>query len=235
MKKPNPSFQARGVLFDLDGVIALSEEIKSDTHVQTCLKMGGKPSPELNELYKDVIGTSSLAARRAFLRCAGLETTPEMLQSYQQIYRGIFRERLADIKCNRGVSELLQSLKSRGYLIGLVSSSRLEVIAAILENNGVDHYFSAIVSSEIVDTVKPSPEPYLKALELLGLDECTESVLVIEDSWSGITAAKNAGLKVIALRHPMNDKQDLTGADDFIDSLVDDRLHEILECFLDTK
>lgn len=229
MEKNKRSQQNRCVLFDLDGVIARSEEIKSEIHVQTCLELGGTPSPELHGLYKEVMGTSSLEARRAFLRCACLEPSPEMIQSYQDVYRGIFSGRLDDIRCTQGAEDLLRRLKSYGCRIGLVSSSRSEVIQTILANNGVDHYFSAVVSSEMVDSHKPSPEPYLKALELLGFDDATENVLVIEDSWSGITAAKNAGLTVIALRHDMNEKQNLEGADHFVDSLEDERLWEIIE------
>ena len=235
MQKSDNSQKSRCVLFDFDGVVAASEGVKSDTHVQTCLRLGGTPSVKLNELYKDVMGRPSLESRYAFLECARIEPSPEIIQSYQDIYRSIYRDRLADIRCTPGVEKILHTLQSRGCQIGLVSSSRIEVIDIILKNNRVDHFFSAIVSSEIVPDLKPSPKPYLKALEMLGFDRAPENVLVIEDTQPGITAAKNAGLKAIALRHHLNERQNLEKADYFFDSLEDDRLLQLIDKFVDNQ
>ncbi len=64
---------------------------------------------------------------------------------------------------------------------------------------------------------KPAPDCYLQAMKTLGLDN--SDLVVIEDSRTGILAAKRAKLKVIALTDDrMNIDQSL--ADYRIDNLI---------------
>ncbi|MDM1334440.1 HAD-IA family hydrolase, partial [Acinetobacter indicus] len=58
-------------------------------------------------------------------------------------------------------------------------------------------YFQTIVSSEHVEHGKPAPDVYLRAAHNLGSQprEC----LVVEDSFTGVTAGKNAKMTVVAI------------------------------------
>ncbi len=56
-----------------------------------------------------------------------------------------------------------------------------------------------LVSADDVSRMKPSPDGYLRAAELL--DVPAQHCLVVEDSSSGIRAARAAGMGVIAISH----------------------------------
>ncbi len=75
-----------------------------------------------------------------------------------------------------------------------------------------------IISGEDCTAHKPAPEIYLRALEGLGLSP--EEAFAVEDSPTGIAAAKNAGLRVYALK-PRHGKMDQSAATAVIGKLTD--------------
>ena len=220
------------ILFDLDGVIALSEVQKSEAHVETVLELNGTPSQKLIKLYADVIGLSYEETRDRFLECGDLVATPEVKKAYRELYRSIYRTKLQDVKLAPGAQQLLQVLSGRRYRIGLVSSAHAEEVTMILGRNQIEHFWGAIVTADSVKAHKPAPDPYLRALELLDLENRPALAIVFEDTWAGITAAKAAGLKVFAVRHQFNHKQKLNEAERIFDSLDDDQVLPTIEKYL---
>ncbi len=220
------------VLFDLDGVIISSEEQKSEAHIQTVLKLGGRRSQKLSELYVDVIGLSYEETRDRFLECGGIPATPDIQASYRGIYGSIYHELLQGVNLTPGARQLLQALTDRRYRVGLVSSAHLEEVKVILGRHEIAPFFEAIVSADSVENHKPAPDPYLKALEVLGLGQTPHLAVAFEDTRAGISAAQAAGLKVFAVRHRHNRKQNFTGAERIFDSLADDRILPTIEASL---
>ena len=220
------------VLFDLDGVIASSEIQKSETHIETVLKLNGTPSQRLTELYVDVIGLSYEETRDRFLECGQIIATPETLESYRSIYGSVYRSKLEAVNLTPGARRLLQTLTNRRYRIGLVSSAHAEEVTSILRRHRIETFFQTTVHADSVKNHKPSPDPYLEALKSLGLKQTPELAVVFEDTWAGIFAARAAHLKVFAVRHRLNHKQDLNDADRIFDSLADVRILPTLEKYL---
>lgn len=220
------------ILFDLDGVIASSEVKKSEAHVQTVLKLGGTSSQRLKELFGEVIGLSYEETRDRFLECGNIFATPEIKEAYRGTYNSIYRSKLEDVGLAPGARHLLQTFSSRRYRIGLVSSAHPEEVAVILRRNKVDHFFDVIITAHSVSNHKPAPDPYLKALELLGLQRTPNLAVVFEDTWAGVTAAKAARLKVFAVRHPLNHNQNLNEAERVFDSLADDQILPTIDAYL---
>jgi HAD superfamily hydrolase (TIGR01509 family) len=79
-------------------------------------------------------------------------------------------------------------LHGRYRMAVVSSSSRLEVETA-LEVAGIRQYFAALVCGREAGQLKPAPDPYLKAAELLQ----SKRPLVVEDSEAGIASAQAAG------------------------------------------
>lgn len=104
---------------------------------------------------------------------------------------------------------------SRHFLIGLATSSRMEKMNMMMEQQGLKRYFTAIVTGGEVHHGKPSPDIFLLAAEKLEVDP--KKCLVFEDTISGIRAAKNAGMKCIAIS-TTHKREELTEADLVIDS-----------------
>jgi beta-phosphoglucomutase-like phosphatase (HAD superfamily) len=105
-------------------------------------------------------------------------------------------------------------------------------VSTILKRSQVDHFFQAVVTADSVKNHKPAPDPYCKALEYLHLEQTPNLAIAFEDTWTGIVAAKAAQLRVFAVRHRLNHKQNLNEAEKVFDSLEDDRIILTIEEYL---
>ena len=231
-QQPGNRLRREAILFDLDGVIVSSEVQKSETHVETVVQLGGTPSRKLTELYIDVIGLSYEETRDRFLACGNIVPTSEIKEAYRGIYRRIYHSKIEDMKLAPGAQQLLTILSNRRYRIGLVSSAHPDEVTTILTKNQVEHFFQAVVTADSVKNHKPAPDPYCKALELLRLKQTPNLAIAFEDTWTGIVAAKAAQLKVFAVRHHLNYKQNLNEAERIFHSLEDDQIILIIEEYL---
>lgn len=95
------------------------------------------------------------------------------------------------------VRPTLDLLQEKGIRLGLVTSSYQTTVDVVLGNHGILDYFEFFITREKVQQAKPNAEPYLLALSKLSLD--STSVLAIEDTITGTTSAKAAGLNCIAV------------------------------------
>ena len=232
IKQKGDRRRSEAILFDLDGVIASSEVKKSEAHVETVLQLGGTFSRKLSTLFGNVIGLSYEETRDRFLECANIAATPEIKEAYSGLYRSLYCNKVADVELAPGAKNLLQLFSQRGYRIGLVSSAHPDEVAEILRRNHIGHFFDVIITARSVKNHKPAPDPYLKALELLGLQDTPHLAIVFEDTWPGIAAAKAARLKVFAVRHTLNRNQNLSEAELILDSLADDQILSAIKAYL---
>jgi HAD superfamily hydrolase (TIGR01509 family) len=206
--------RARGALFDLDGVLVSTEELKALAHTETVAGYGGRLDPwqyraEMGRAYDDVID--------AFIRRTGIDADPaDYSKAFRSAYLDLLRARL---QLTPGAADLLQALNEQGYRLAVVSSSLRWMMDEILGRTRLDLFFHTVVSAEDVREEKPSPEPYELALKRLALEP--RNAVVFEDTQSGVTSGSRAGVKVIAVRHEYNVDHDLSRAAMVLDSLAD--------------
>jgi HAD superfamily hydrolase (TIGR01509 family) len=97
-----------------------------------------------------------------------------------------------------GARELIRNLHLAGVPMALVSASpRALVDAALSHVKPIP--FKATISSDDVLNTKPDPEGYLKAARMLDVD--IRNSLILEDSATGVAAARASGARVIAVPH----------------------------------
>ena len=113
----------------------------------------------------------------------------------------------------------MAELRRRGIKIGLASSSVWESVDRMLETTGASDFIDHAISGEDCSAYKPDPEVYQKALAALGLNP--DETIAVEDSPTGIAAAKNAGLRVYALRQHYDPPMDQSAAEAVIERLSD--------------
>jgi putative hydrolase of the HAD superfamily len=146
--------------------------------------------------------------------------------AYEQQDRSI-RDRLP---ANDGVTELLTALTAAGVPIGIASSSSRGWLDRHIGRLGLLEHFGTLVGSDLVGGVsKPAPDVYLKACADLGADPARS--VALEDSAHGATAAKAAGMKVVAVPTRITVHNDFAHADLVVDSLIDltvDRLAALI-------
>jgi beta-phosphoglucomutase len=100
--------------------------------------------------------------------------------------------------------------------VAVVSGAFRAEIAPVVEAAGIAGELGTIVSADDVEHGKPDPEGYLLALERLGLDAAR--TVAFEDTEVGIAAAKDAGLRCLAVRGTLPDER-LARADDLVDAI----------------
>ncbi len=103
--------------------------------------------------------------------------------------------------------QVIRSIKSMGYLVGLVTNSGSKVTNLSLEKYKIANYFDAVVTRDDVERMKPSGEGLRKVLELLHVD-ASEAVYV-GDSWADVVAARENGVRNIAVEGGMSTRERL--------------------------
>jgi HAD superfamily hydrolase (TIGR01509 family) len=102
--------------------------------------------------------------------------------------------------------------------VAVVSGAARAEIEPVLEAAGLSGLVSVVVAAEDVLLGKPAPDGYLRALELLGGGLLASEVLVLEDAEAGITAAKTAGMRCIAVLGTLAPER-LAAADEIVPAL----------------
>lgn len=96
-----------------------------------------------------------------------------------------------------GSMEFLHMLKDKGVQIGLVTSSDDSKIARAFKLHHLENMFDTVVTADRITKGKPDPMCYLLAASDLGVSPA--DCLVFEDSFAGIQAGTDAGMRVIGL------------------------------------
>jgi len=181
------------VLFDFDGVLADTEPIHYACWCEILEPFGIQL--DWSFYQKQCIGVSD----RLMIRTLAAERNPpipfeEIWPEYER-KQVMFRERLeSNPPFLHQTVELVRTV-SNHYKLAVVSSSGRSEVEPPIERAGFRSCFQAFVCGREVPNLKPAPDPYLKAAELLG----SKRPLVVEDSAAGIASAKAAGFEVVRI------------------------------------
>jgi HAD superfamily hydrolase (TIGR01509 family) len=120
-----------------------------------------------------------------------------------------------------GLDRLVDELKSRGYRLGIVSASPKSWIKILFKRLPFAREFDVVLSlQERADLPhKPEPHGYLEAMKDLGA--IPAETIILEDSNTGIAAAKASGGFTIGLRENLMPGEEQTGADAYADTIDD--------------
>lgn len=202
----------RAVIFDLDGLLLDTEPGWHRAEAEL-LRRHGAGYTDADETA--TLGWSLDATIRRYLPRLGLgeDAVPnlslELMDLVQHEYAGV-------IAARPGAAELVSGLRERVPL-GIASNTARALVLAALESAPFGDAFDAIVSAEEVARPKPAPDIYVEACRRLGVRPST--AVALEDSTSGIAAAKAAGLTVIAV--PQWATVDTSAADYLLPSLTE--------------
>ncbi|MGI9175711.1 MAG: HAD family hydrolase [Rhodothermales bacterium] len=178
------AFQA--ILFDLDGVLIHSEKIHDQARHAVLDHYGISISEAEQALYR---GQTTKAVFEHIARdfAEGRASAAEMMELKRQFYYEQAEAKLAMIP---GALDFVRHLASTDVRLAVVTSASSQSQGFAFERFGLAPYFSTVVTADDVEHGKPAPEPYLLGAERLGT--APTRCLVIEDSVSGIQAAKAA-------------------------------------------
>ncbi|HEY1316284.1 MAG TPA: HAD family phosphatase [Gaiella sp.] len=202
------------VVFDMDGVLVDTEHLWDEVREDLTTEWGGRYTPEAQEA---MMGMSSLEWSRYLHETVGLREPPETIN--EEVVRRMLARYELELPVIPGAIEAVRRLDAAGYRLAVASSSNRELIDAVLRRLELAALFEATVSSEEVARGKPAPDVYVEAAQRL--DVPAAQCAAIEDSASGIRAARAAGMRVIAYpnRHYPPAADVLGSADAVVDSL----------------
>lgn len=197
-------------IFDMDGVISHTNPFHAEAF-RAFFKNHNVQQATEEEFEQHMYGKhNSYIMQHFFKRPISPEELRTLEFEKEQLFRVIYKEHVAPIK---GLIEFLKDLNDKGFKLAVATSAPKENMDLILDELKIRDLFSSTLSSEDVKLHKPHPEVYLKSAENLGIP--IEQCIVFEDSFSGITAAKNAGMKVVAVLST-HKKEELPVSDAYI-------------------
>lgn len=187
-----PDFYS-AVFFDMDGLLVDSEPLWLISETQMMAEYGyqwlesdqaaclGGPLDRVGDYMSGLIGGKR----------DGNSLTLEIIERMVEKFKG-------DLPFMPGAIELMNDLRAHGIPLTLVSASPRSLVDAAL-SNFEENPFVRSISSNDVKVSKPDPEGYLLAAASGGHD--ISNSLVLEDSLTGVTAAKASGAWVLAVPH----------------------------------
>ncbi|MFP4655433.1 MAG: HAD family hydrolase [Methanohalobium sp.] len=181
----------KAMIFDFDGVLADSMPY----HAQAWKIALEEAGVEINieDIY-EVEGSNHVGIIQLMFKKVGKTPHPQQFDEIAQKKREIFSE-ISNLETFEDMDKCLFILKKK-FKLAVVSGADRNAVYNMV-NQFYPDIFDIIVTGEDVDNGKPSPEPYIKALEMLDVqkDEC----IVVENAPLGVEAAKNAGLYCVAV------------------------------------
>ncbi|MDC7234605.1 MAG: HAD-IA family hydrolase [Spirochaetales bacterium] len=203
----------KAVLFDMDGVLADSEEFICEAAMKMFEEKGLTVKPEdflpfvgagenrylggVAEAYHFDLGSMDDAKARTYA-----------------IYGDIIKGRL---KALPGAVSFVKRCHREGWKCALATSAdHVKMVYTMYEIGLPLDHFNACVNGLDVEHKKPHPDIYLEAARQLGVD--IKNCLVVEDAVNGVEAARAAGARCLALTTSFS-KDELKGADWFAEDL----------------
>ena len=179
------------VVFDCDGVLLDTETLWSAAEDALFIRYGKVFDADAK---REMIGTSFAASAMVLERL--LEQPGRAVALGEELVELVTDSMSSEAKPLPGVAKLIEELV--GHLpIAVASNTSRTLLTAALDSAGLLGMFDAIVAGDDVAEPKPAPDIYLRACDLLEVEP--SETIAFEDSPSGVTAARAAGLHVIGI------------------------------------
>jgi beta-phosphoglucomutase len=214
-------FMFEAVIFDMDGVLVNSESLDHRAWTEVLRKHGVHVEP--SEL-RHLVGKPTQLVLQYFSNKAGRCLPSGIIEEKREMFYNIANHGIGE---THGVRAFLSMLEERQIPLALASASEPQRIEIILTRTRLKKFFCVLESGESVAHNKPAPDVYLRVSNQLGVTPA--KCLVIEDSATGVEAARRAGMTVWGYTSTLTDEALLgAGAD-----LTFDSFQEAVKLFVD--
>jgi beta-phosphoglucomutase len=179
-------------IFDMDGTITDNMRL----HAEAFVIFGQRYQLTAPPAHV-ATGLSGKRNREILPVLFGRELTDEEIERYAEEKERIYHTLMERITLVPGLARLLDLLDERGIPVGLATSAPQINVEPMLRVLAVEARFAALTLGDEVPNGKPAPDIFLEAARRLGVPP--ERCLVFEDAYSGVAAAKAAGMRCVAV------------------------------------
>ncbi|MBB1371518.1 MULTISPECIES: HAD family phosphatase [unclassified Pseudoalteromonas] len=204
----------KAVLFDMDGTLVDSESMHFACWSQVlapfnvnyeegefCQRFSGRPTleaaSEIKQQHNLSVSSDYLADEKYRLFAQYVKTNLPALMPFAE--------------------QALIAVKSSGLKMALVTGSARHEAEPILKGLGFYDLFDAVVTKDDVINPKPAGDPYLLALKQINV--AAKDAIAVEDTFTGVTAANNAAVSVVAIANSHTQNHDFSQASYRMDDL----------------
>ena len=178
----------RGVIFDLDGVVADSHPLHAEAWRVLLREEGLDPSLDLSFIYS---GRSRGEILEHYLGPLSQAECNRLGQRKDELLSGLMHR----VRVQPGLLRVLDQLRAAGIPFALATSAGRIRTHQILERLGIAGRFMAVVTNHEVAEPKPAPGVFLEAASRLGVKP--QEAIAVEDSVAGVEAARAADMLCI--------------------------------------
>lgn len=207
----------KGVLFDFDGLMFNTETLYLIAEQELAKKYKRKFT--LETFFK-MQGRLALESMEVLIKDLKINKDPqELLDERSEIMRRLYVNKLKPMP---GLFELLKFLKKEKLKLAIATASPLRKINKLDRRFHFKIFFDKITTADQVKRGKPHPDIFLKAAAQLKIQP--ENLLVLEDAYFGLLAAKTGGFQCAMVRDNHHRGFNFSKADLIVTKLNSQRL-----------
>ncbi|MBE6211052.1 MAG: HAD family hydrolase [Rikenellaceae bacterium] len=183
--------QIKLLLLDFDGTLADTRKANTLAYIDALAEEGYSLSEEL--YLQKYFGLRC----SEFLRDIGY-TREEDIERIRRRKIELYPNHFDTVRLNRPLWEFVQDFRAQGGKAWIVSTGHRDNVTNVMRYLGIERGFDGILTSEAVEHSKPSPDCFLKAMEIEGVTPA--ETLIFEDSDVGVEAARRSGAGYFVVR-----------------------------------
>lgn len=188
----------KGLFFDMDGTLFNTESIHADAMMMIAGKYHIRPPYSPEAVHQLMMGKADHLVFEIIKYWEGVPkdwTARDFITEKNANVITLLKRTDLSTYFSPLVQNLLNEAKLEGLYLSLITSSEKLVTEELLKITGLDNFFHLVLTRDDCPKHKPDPWPYLKAMEISGLE--THEVIIFEDSHVGLEAATLSGPHVV--------------------------------------